>query len=159
MPLRKKMWSDAKIAVTYTRRGTLTSASHGSVFSGFVSGGVTNGYRGTARENTRTREARLAATTRAARVASFDCRRTERNMRAKMRRMWRPRPIDWNEPPGIASNVSAPMPAARYAGRLVHRDAVAESIRAVAATVAIAHSRGGARMGSVRLASNDSRAT
>ena len=80
-------------------------------------------------------------------------------MRVKMSRMWRPRPIDWNEPPGIAMNVSATTTAARYARRIVHRDAVVESIRAVTATVAIAHSRGGARMGSVGIASNDSRAT
>src|SRR5256712_8638865 len=115
-------------AATETRSGTLTRASHGIVFSGFVAGVSKNGYRGTAREKTRTRDARLAATRSGARVASLGWMMTDRNMSVKTRRMWIPRPMDWNgrskgAAPGIAMSTSAAITAARYATRYGHREA------------------------------------
>src|SRR2546427_11785856 len=56
-------------------------------------------------------------------------------MRVKTRRMWIPRPTDWNAPPGIATSTSAAITAARYARRYVHRDA---GIAGVGCAVAVA---------------------
>src|SRR3989441_4850926 len=120
--------STSATAATETRSGTLTRASHGIVFSGFVAGVSKNGYRGTAREKTRTRDARLAATRSGASVASLGWMMTDRNMSVKTRRMWIPRPMDWNgrskgAAPGIAMSTSAAITAARYATRYGHREA------------------------------------
>ena len=85
----------------------------------FDSGVARNAKRGTARENTRTRDARLTATRRDARRASLACRKTERNMRVKTRRMCMPRPIGCNGRPspfggpGTAIRISATIPRAR----------------------------------------------
>src|SRR5207302_1217105 len=82
-------------AATDTRSGTLTSPSQGIVLYTFDSGVVRKANRGTARENTRTRDARLTATKRFARGASLGCRSTERNMSEKTRRMCIASPIGW----------------------------------------------------------------
>src|SRR3989441_9835645 len=56
-------------------------------------------------------------------------------MRVKTRRMWIPRPTDWNAPPGIATSTSAAITAARYPRRYGHRDA---GIAGVGCAVAVA---------------------
>src|SRR5947208_14937557 len=107
----------------------LTRASQGIVFSGFISGLATKSNRGTAREKTRTRDARLTATRSAAKVASFVCWKTERNRREKTRRMCIDRPIGWNgrstglAGQGLALKTSAGVTSDRYASRDVHREA------------------------------------
>src|SRR5438094_8564560 len=91
----------------------LTRASQGIVFSRFISGLATKSNRGTAREKTRTRDARLTATRSAAKVASLVCWKTERNRREKTRSVCIDRPIGWNgrqtelAGPGIAMQTSA----------------------------------------------------
>src|SRR6266702_4804945 len=168
--LRKKMWSDAKIAVTKSRPPAsprpsiarfsrsprkissserpvarkLTRASHGIVFSGFVSafgpGRPRKLYRGTASEKTRTREARLVATSNIAIVRSRASITTDPNISVKTRRMWMPKPMGWYGrwaavgPAGIAMKTSATMTAPRYPRRSVHR--VVLSV-AVAGAVAV----------------------
>ena len=101
----------------------LTRASHGIVFSGFVSGFAPGRprklYRGTASEKTRTREARLVATSNIAIVRSRASMTTDPNISVKTRRMWMPRPIGWYArsapvaPEGIAMKISATMTAPR----------------------------------------------
>src|SRR6266516_1388616 len=122
----------------------LTRASHGIVFSGFVSafdpGRFRKLYRGTASEKTRTRDARLAATSNIAIVRSRASITTDPNISVKTRRMWMPRPIGWYgrsapvAPEGIAMKISATATAARYPRRSVQR--VVLSV-AVAGAVAV----------------------
>src|SRR6266581_2742522 len=114
-----------------TRSGMLTRASHGIVFSGFVSafgpGRPRKLYRGTASEKTRTREARLVATSNIAIVRSRASITTDPNISVKTRRMWMPKPMGWYGrwaavgPAGIAMKTSATMTAPRYPRRSVHR--------------------------------------
>src|SRR5947199_8707374 len=106
----------------------LTRASHGIVFSGLISGLAKKGKRGTAREKTRTREARLTATRRAANVESLVCWKTERNRSEKTSRMWIEMPIGWNaRSTGLAGAVIAMktyarVTAARDDSGYVHRE-------------------------------------
>src|SRR6266571_3708465 len=137
-----------------TRSGMLTRASHGIVFSGFVSafepGRFRKLYRGTASEKTRTRDARLAATSNIAIVRSRASITTDPNINVKTRRMWMPRPIGWYgrsapvAPEGIAMKISATATAARYPRRSVHR--VVLSV-AVAGAVAVSMVPSRARRG------------
>src|SRR5205809_8129671 len=125
----------------------LTRASHGIVFSGLISGLAKKGKRGTAREKTRTRDARLTATRSAANVESLVCWQTVRNRSEKTNRMWIERPIGWNRrstglaAPGSAMKRSARVISARYASRYVHRDARTDNRRGGDAAVPIAHCR------------------
>src|SRR5205823_7080316 len=144
----------------------LTRASQGIVFVGSVAGFPKNGNRGTASEKTRRREARLTATRREARVASFDCSWTERNRRVKRRRMWIPRPMDCRgrsrpEAPGKAMQASAAITAAREPKRYIQRvPRIAEAVEGAVPAVAVAmgHSGGCPKTGSVGMASYASRA-
>src|SRR5207247_2941229 len=134
-----------------SRGGTVARRGQGVVLSGFASGIVNSDvcespkklYRGTARENTRTSEARLAATSSGASVASLGWMTTERNMSVNTRRMWIPRPMDWSgrsetvAPPGNAMNASAATTAARYPRRYVHREVRTDSTWGVAIAVAM----------------------
>src|SRR5438046_9541260 len=123
----------------------LTRASHGIVFSGLIAGLATKAKRGTAREKTRTRDARLTATRSAANVEALVCWKTERNRSEKTSRMCIERPIGWNgrstglAGPGIAMKTSARVTRARYASRYVHRDARADAPWRVEPTVARGH--------------------
>src|SRR5438552_2308766 len=143
----------------------LTRASHGIVFSGLISGLATKGKRGTAREKTRTREARLTATRSAANVESLVCWKTERNRSEKTSRMCIERPIGWNgrstglAGPGIAMKTSARVTRARYASRYVHREARTDATWGVDTAVAMPHSSGCPTSGSIGTASYDSRAS
>src|SRR5947199_10258839 len=115
----------------------LTRASHGIVFSGLISGLAKKGKRGTAREKTRTRDARLTATRSAANVESLVCWKTERNRSEKTNRMWIERPIGWNgrstglAGPGIAMKISARVTRARYGRRYLHRGRPTDTHRGV----------------------------
>src|SRR6266704_2055276 len=133
-----------RISNSTTPSGMPTRASHGIVFSGFVSafdpGRFRKLYRGTASEKTRTRDARLAATSNIAIVRSRASITTDPNISVKTRRMWMPKPMGWYGrwaavgPAGIAMKTSATMTAPRYPRRSVHR--VVLSV-AVAGAVAV----------------------
>src|SRR3989475_7848625 len=141
----------------------LTRASQGSVFNEFVSAPVPGSprklYRGTAREKTRTRDARLAATRSGASVASLGWMMTERNMSVKTRRMWIPRPMDWNgrsvreAVPGIAMRTSAAITAPRYTRRYGQREAGTAGV-GWAVTVAMVPSHGTIGAGSIASSSS-----